>query len=59
MVAIVVFYPQIVMHYKTAGTTVDPAAVQRSLDNLSVPGLDMPGGGGPPSFDFGAPPKIQ
>jgi hypothetical protein len=38
---------------------VDPAAVQRSLDNLSVPGLDMPGGGGPPSFDFGAPPKIQ
>jgi hypothetical protein len=42
MVAIVVLYPQIVMHYKTAGTTVDPAAVQRSLDNLSVPGLDLP-----------------
>jgi TRAP-type mannitol/chloroaromatic compound transport system permease large subunit len=59
MVAIVVLYPQIVMHYKTAGTTVDPAAVQRSLDNLSVPGLDLPGTGGPPAIDFGSPPKIQ
>ncbi len=61
MVAIVIFYPQIVMHYKTAATTVDPAAVQRSLDNLSVPGLDLPGsgGGGLPPIDFGQPPKIQ
>ncbi len=61
MVAIVIFYPRIVMHYKTSGTTVDPATVQRSLDNLTVPGLDLPGGGGGglPPIDFGAPPKIQ
>ncbi len=60
MVAIVILYPPIVMHYKKSATVVDPAAVQRSLDNLSVPGLDGIGGlGGPPAIDFGAPPKIE
>ncbi|WP_171218176.1 TRAP transporter large permease [Enterovirga aerilata] len=60
MVAIVIFYPQIVMHYKSAAPVVDPAAVQRSLDNLMVPGLDGPGGpAGLPPIDLGAPPRIQ
>jgi hypothetical protein len=59
MVAIVVLWPGIVLHYKKAATVVDPAAVQRSLDNLSIPGLGAPGGL-PPAIDFGPPPlKIQ
>ncbi|MGO4705442.1 TRAP transporter large permease subunit [Microvirga sp. 2MCAF38] len=48
MVAIVVIFPQIVMHYKSSGTQVDPAAVQKKLDELLMPGLDNPGGGLPP-----------
>jgi hypothetical protein len=64
MVALVIIFPGMVMHYKSSGTQVDPAAVQRQLDNLSIPGLDAPGGGGGdgipglPSLDLG-PPKIQ
>ena len=63
MVALVIMFPQMVMHYKTSATQVDPAAVQKQLDNLSIPGLDAPGGGGGglpglPPLDLG-PPKIQ
>lgn len=59
MVAIVVLFPQIVTHYKSAGPAVDPAAVQQKLDNLLVPGLGGPGGGGLPALNFDEPPKIQ
>ncbi|MBZ6076887.1 TRAP transporter large permease [Microvirga puerhi] len=60
MVALVVTFPQMVMHYKSAGTTVDPAAVQKKLDELLVPGIG-PGGGdtGLPPLNFDEPPKIQ
>jgi TRAP-type mannitol/chloroaromatic compound transport system permease large subunit len=57
MVALVILFPNMVMHYKSTGTTVDPAAVQQKLDNLSIPGLDGPGG--LPPLDLGAPPKID
>ncbi|MGO4570983.1 TRAP transporter large permease [Microvirga sp. 2TAF3] len=57
MVAIVVIFPQIVMHYKGTGAKVDPAAVQKKLDELLVPGL--PGGGSLPDLNFNEPPKIQ
>lgn len=57
MVAIVVLFPNIVMHYKGSGTTVDPAAVQKSLDDILMPGLS-PGGGDLPALNFDAPPKI-
>ncbi|MDF2812764.1 MAG: transporter large permease subunit [Microvirga sp.] len=57
MVAIVVLFPNIVMHYKGTGTTVDPAAVQKSLDDILMPGLS-PGGGDLPALNFDAPPKI-
>ncbi|KAB0268222.1 TRAP transporter large permease [Microvirga brassicacearum] len=57
MVAIVVLFPNIVMHYKGSGTTVDPAAVQKSLDEILMPGLS-PGGGDLPGLNFDAPPKI-
>ncbi|MEE1656381.1 TRAP transporter large permease subunit [Microvirga sp. CF3062] len=60
MVAIVVLFPNIVMHYKAAGPVVDPAAVQQKLDDLLVPGLGSPGDpGGLPALNFDAPPKIQ
>jgi tripartite ATP-independent transporter DctM subunit len=60
MVAIVVIFPNIVMHYKAAGPEVDPAAVQKKLDELLVPGLGAPGDpGGLPGLNFDEPPKIQ
>jgi TRAP-type mannitol/chloroaromatic compound transport system permease large subunit len=60
MVAIVVLFPNIVMHYKSAGPVVDPAAVQQKLDDLLVPGLGAPGDpGGLPGLNFDEPPKIQ
>jgi len=60
MVALVVTFPQMVTHYKSAGPAVDPAAVQKKLDELLVPGLGAPGGdGGLPGLNFDEPPKIQ
>lgn len=61
MVGIVILFPQIVMHYKAAGPAVDPAAVQKKLDELLVPGLGAPGSepGGLPGLNFDEPPKIQ
>ncbi len=44
MVALVIMFPQMVMHYKNSGVQIDPAAVQKKLDELVVPGLDGPGG---------------
>jgi hypothetical protein len=60
MVAMVIFFPRMVMHYKSTGPAVDPAAVQKKLEDLRIPGLDTPGGGIPglPPIDF-SPPKIQ
>ena len=55
MVAIVVIFPNIVMHYKSSGVTVDPAAVQKSLDNILMPGLPPADGGGLPGLNFDAP----
>ena len=41
--------------------TIDPAAVQKKLDKLLIPGLDAPGGGLPglPASTSTQPPKIQ
>jgi tripartite ATP-independent transporter DctM subunit len=65
MVALVVLFPQLVMHYKSSGTTMDPAAVQKKLDELLAPGIGTPGGGGLPGLpglpdlNLNEPPKIQ
>lgn len=61
MVGIVILFPNIVMHYKSAGPAVDPAAVQKKLDELLVPGLGAPGSdpSGLPGLNFDEPPKIQ
>jgi tripartite ATP-independent transporter DctM subunit len=60
MVGIVIAFPGIVTHYKGTGPVVDPAAVQKKLDDLLVPGLGAPGDpGGLPGLNFDEPPKIQ
>ncbi|WP_243368357.1 TRAP transporter large permease [Microvirga solisilvae] len=57
MVALVVAFPSMVMHYKAAGPVADPAAVQKTLDNLLMPpGLGGPGSdGGLPALNFDPP----
>ena len=64
MVALVILFPRMVMHYKNVGTQIDQGAVQQKLDNLQIPGLEAPGGGGGglpglPPLDLGQPPKVQ
>ncbi|MGL4496805.1 MAG: TRAP transporter large permease [Beijerinckiaceae bacterium] len=57
MVALVVMFPQMVMHYKASAVQLDAGSVQKSLDSLAPPSLDAPGG--LPGFDVSQPPKIQ
>src|SRR5919107_2618808 len=63
MVGLVILFPQMVMHYRATGITMDPAAVEKKLEGLQLPGLDLPGGGGGlpglPQLDLSQPPKIQ
>ncbi|WP_150286965.1 TRAP transporter large permease [Rhabdaerophilum calidifontis] len=47
MVALVILFPQMVMHYKGTQVQADPKAIEQQLKNLSIPGLDGPGGGLP------------
>jgi tripartite ATP-independent transporter DctM subunit len=49
MVALVIAFPAMVMHYKGAASTVDPSKI-----NIEIQQPDMP-----PPVDFGEPPKIQ
>src|SRR5687768_5084957 len=44
MVALVILFPGMVMHYKSTGTQIDPKAVEQKLQQLQLPGLDSPGG---------------
>jgi hypothetical protein len=59
MVALVIMFPQMVMHYK--GKVVDPSTIDIKLPDL--PGLGAPGGGNgmpaAPSFDLNSPPPIN
>jgi TRAP-type mannitol/chloroaromatic compound transport system permease large subunit len=64
MVGLVVAFPRMVTHYKSSATVIDPAAVEQKLENLTIPGLDAPPGGGLPGLglpplDLNEPPKIQ
>jgi TRAP-type mannitol/chloroaromatic compound transport system permease large subunit len=52
MVGLVIAFPQMVMHYKSAGTGVDPASIKQ-LDIPAIPGLE-----GLPPLDLG-PPKLD
>ncbi len=51
MVALVIAFPGMVMHYKAGRVTADPAKVEEQLRNL--PGIEMP-----PPIQFDAPPVI-
>ena len=44
MVGLVITFPQMVMHYKGKEIKIDPKAVEQQLKNLTIPGLDGPGG---------------
>jgi TRAP-type mannitol/chloroaromatic compound transport system permease large subunit len=55
MVGLVILVPQMVMHYKSAGTGIDPASIKQ-LDLPGLPGI--PGLEGLPPIDLG-PPKIE
>lgn len=60
MVILVIVFPQMVMHYKSKGTQLQPTAVEQTLDGLIVPDLDGPGMPRLPSFDLNPQsPKIQ
>ncbi|MGB3501729.1 MAG: TRAP transporter large permease subunit [Mesorhizobium sp.] len=55
MVALVIMFPQMVMHYKGSGPVVDPNTIK-----IEVPGFGQ-GGGGMPSFgipSLGGPPSL-
>lgn len=55
MVAVIYLFPGIVTHYRSNQVTIDPAEVQRQLDNLTIPGLGGDGAIPPPAFDIGPP----
>jgi len=64
MVALVIIFPQMVMHYKNQGVQLNQQQVDDALKGISIPGLGGPGGapGGLPGlggFDAPPPPKIQ
>ncbi|HWV42364.1 TRAP transporter large permease subunit [Pseudorhodoplanes sp.] len=52
MVALVIIFPGMVMHYKGAQTTIDPAKIEEQLKGL--PGIEMP-----PPIQFDTPPVIK
>ncbi|WP_082617760.1 MULTISPECIES: TRAP transporter large permease [Bosea] len=56
MVALVVFFPSMVMHYKASAIQLDQKAIDKQFDSIQIPGLGasgLPGG-----FDLNAPPVI-
>ena len=46
IVGLVIAFPAMVMHYKSAGTGVDPSKVNIDIQQPDLPPLDM----GPPKF---------
>ncbi|WP_342363444.1 TRAP transporter large permease subunit [Terrarubrum flagellatum] len=56
MVALVVIFPQMVMHYKRSNVQLDQKSIDQQLNNLAPPGGgDLPG---IPQIDVTQPPKI-
>lgn len=56
MVALVVLFPQMVMHYKSSAIQLDQSEINKQFDSIKVP--DFGGGGGLPGLDLGQPPAI-
>ena len=57
MVALVIIFPQMVMHYKASNIQLDQKSIDQQLQNLAPPGGDLPGIG-IPQIDVTQPPKI-
>jgi tripartite ATP-independent transporter DctM subunit len=57
MVGLVITFPQMVMHYKKSGVQLNQEQIQKQLDGISIPGIGGPGGG-LPTLDLNAPPKL-
>ncbi len=57
MVAMVVIFPQMVMHYKASAVQLDQKAIDKQFDSIQIPGLGGPGG--LPGFDLNAPPSFK
>jgi TRAP-type mannitol/chloroaromatic compound transport system permease large subunit len=55
LVVVVIFWPGSVTYWISVQKTQDPAAIERKLQELQIPGTDGPG---LPPLDF-APPRIQ
>jgi TRAP-type mannitol/chloroaromatic compound transport system permease large subunit len=57
MVALVVIFPQMVMHYKASAVQLDQKAIDKQFESIQIPGLGgdsgLPGG-----FDLNAPPTM-
>jgi TRAP-type mannitol/chloroaromatic compound transport system permease large subunit len=57
MVALVVIFPQMVMHYKASAVQLDQKAIDKQFESIQIPGLGG-SGGLPGGFDFNAPPTM-
>ncbi len=63
MVAMVIIFPQMVMHYKASAVQLDQKAIDKQFDSIQIPGFGAPGGaggaGGLPGLNLDEPPKLN
>jgi TRAP-type mannitol/chloroaromatic compound transport system permease large subunit len=60
MVALVIIFPQMVMHYKNQGVQLNQQQVDDALKNITIPGFGPPGsGGGLPGLPGLDPPPLK
>nr|WP_141740318.1 TRAP transporter large permease subunit [Bosea sp. BIWAKO-01] len=57
MVALVIIFPKMVMHYKASAIQLDQKAIDKQFDSIQIPGLG--GSGGMPGLDLNAPPTLN
>jgi TRAP-type mannitol/chloroaromatic compound transport system permease large subunit len=57
MVALVIAFPKMVMHYKSSGVQLNQQQINKQLDSITIPGLGGPGG--MPGLDLNAPPTLN
>ncbi|MGO4674683.1 TRAP transporter large permease subunit [Bosea sp. 2YAB26] len=55
MVALVIIFPKMVMHYKASAIQLDQKSIDKQFDSIQIPGL----GGSMPGLDLNAPPTLN